>query len=136
MSSTTSKRNTSKVKVSEHDISQITNDKQDSVVPQIEVVNEIQIIVSKKENPRNSINITTPNDNKDMKKCTSSPSSKTDLTVTTPTTATLDATTKNVTIKNERRSSKEKERSIWVCGKLLKRVKELLATKESKVGGK
>ncbi|KAG5685021.1 hypothetical protein PVAND_014224 [Polypedilum vanderplanki] len=109
-------------------------------VPHIEVVNEIQIVVSnKKDNlPRSScVSVTTPNDNKDIRKCISSRSSKTDITVTTPTTATLDTTTKQVTTKNERRTSKgEKEKSdsgsICVCGKLLKRVKELLEAKETK----
>lgn len=114
-------------------------------VPHIEVVNEIQIVVSNKKDsnlPRSScVSSTTPNDNKDIRKCVSSRSSKTDLTVTTPTTATLDTTTKQVTTKNERRTSKgEKEKSdggtICVCGKLLKRVKELLEAKETKTKSK
>ncbi|KAL7029345.1 hypothetical protein ACKWTF_006199 [Chironomus riparius] len=110
-----------------------------SVIPHIEVVNEIQIVVNKKDNPK-SLSVATPsNDNKDIKRCVSSRSSKTDLTVTTPTTVALDATTKTVTIKNERRrDSKDKEKSesgstsICACGKLIKRVKELLEAKETK----
>lgn len=108
--------------------------------PSIEVVNEIQIVAHKRENQRSVV--TSPSDNKEIKKCISSRSSKTDLTaVTTPTTVTLDAATKNVTItKNSRRSSKnpsEKDKSesnstICMCGKLLKRVKELLEAKETK----
>jgi hypothetical protein len=113
---------------------------QRAVIPHIEVVNEIQIVVSnKKDNlPRSSVNVATPNDSKDIRRCVSSRSSKTDITVTTPTTATLDTTTKQVTTKNERRTSKgEREKSdsgsnICVCGKLIKRVKELLEAKETK----
>lgn len=111
--------------------------KQRPAVPHIEVVNEIQILVSKKDNQR-SLNVTTPSDSKDLKKCVSSRSSKTDLTaVTTPTTAPLDATTKSVTIKNGRRSSREKEKSesICVCGKILKRFKGLLERKEKAAEG-
>ena len=116
--------------------SQITKS-QISEIPQIEVVNEIQIIVNKKDNQRN-LNVTTPSDSKDIKKCISSRSSKTDLTaVTTPTTATLDTTTtKHVTIKNGRRTSREKDKTesnstICMCGKLLKRVKGLLDKKDT-----
>ena len=112
-----------------------------SEIPQIEVVNEIQIIVNKKDNQRN-LNVTTPSDSKDIKKCISSRSSKTDLTaVTTPTTATLDTTTtKHVTIKNGRRTSREKDKTesnstICMCGKLLKRVKGLLDKKDKTAGG-
>jgi hypothetical protein len=107
--------------------------KKRAAIPQIEVVNEIQIVVSKKESQRSA---TTPSDSKDIKKCISSRSSKTDLTaVTTPTTATLDTTTKHVTIKNGRKASRDKEKSesnstICMCGKLLKRVKGLLEKKE------
>lgn len=117
------------------DVSQ-TSKKQEqkrAAIPQIEVVNEIQIVVNKKDNQRNA---TTPSDSKDIKKCISSRSSKTDLTtVTTPTTATLDTTTKHVTIKNGRRTSRDKEKgetnsTICMCGKLLKRVKGLLDKKE------
>jgi 50S ribosomal subunit-associated GTPase HflX len=107
-----------------------------SVIPHIEVVNEIQIVVSNKRDnvPRSSCAVTTtPNDSKDARKCVSSRSSKTDITATT---ATLDTTTKQVTIKNERRASKgeksEGGSTICVCGKLLKRVKELLEAKETK----
>lgn len=119
--------------------------------PSIEVVNEIQIIANKRDNPR-SLNVVSLQqqhqqqhlscNNKETKRCVSSRSSKTDLTaVTTPTTATLDTTAKNVTVaKNSRRSSKnpsEKDKSetnstICMCGKLLKRVKELLEAKETK----
>jgi hypothetical protein len=112
--------------------------KQRAAIPQIEVVNEIQIVVSKKESQRSA---TTPSDSKDIKKCISSRSSKTDLTaITTPTTATLDTTTKHVTIKNGRRTSRDKEKSesnstICMCGKLLKRVKGLLEKKEKGGGG-
>lgn len=122
-------------------------EQQQSAIPHIEVVNEIQIVVSnKRDNPRSLNLVTTPNDSKDIKKCVSSRSSKTDLTaITTPTTATLDVTSKNVMIaKNEKRLSKsgsEKEKSetgstICVCGKLLKRVKELLEAKETKANSK
>lgn len=122
---------------SKEDASQITKQQQRkrADIPQIEVVNEIQIIVNKKEN-RRSLNVATPSDNKDIKKCISSRSSKTDLTaLTTPTMATLDTT-----IKNDRRSSREKDKSdssstICVCGKLLKRVKGLLEKKEKDGGG-
>ena len=110
-----------------------------SVIPHIEVVNEIQIVVNKKDNPKSLSAVAAPsNDNRDIKKCVSSRSSKTDLTVTTPTTVALDATTKTVTVKNEkRRESKDKEKSesgstICACGKLIKRVKELLESKETK----
>lgn len=113
------------------------NKHRSTVVPHIEVVNEIQIVVANKKepNPRSSsVNVTTPSDNKDIRKCVSSRSSKTDITAVT--TATLDTTNKNVTIKNERRASKDKSEkesgSICVCGKLLKRVKELLERKEAK----
>ena len=108
-----------------------------SVIPHIEVVNEIQIVVKKKDNQQ-ILSVAAPsNDNKDIRRCVSSRSSKTDLTVTTPTTVALDATTKTVTIKNERRrDSKEKSESgstsICACGKLIKRVKELLEAKETK----
>ena len=113
-------------------ISKLQKKKRDAI-PQIEVVNEIQIVVSKKEIQRKT---TTPSDSKDIKKCISSRSSKTDLTtVTTPTTATLDTTNKQVTSKNGRRTSRDKEKNeststICMCGKLLKRVKGLLAKKE------
>lgn len=129
-------------KEASEDASQITKHQQQkrAAVPQIEVVNEIQIIVNKKEN-RRSLNVATPSDNKEIKKCISSRSSKTDLTtLTTPTTTTLDNTAKHVTIKNSRRSSRDKEKSdssstICVCGKLLKRVKGLLEKKEKDGGG-
>jgi hypothetical protein len=113
----------------------------------VEVVNEIQVIPNKLDNPRNLAVVTTSNDSKesrDIRKCVSSRSSKTDLTaITTPTTATLDVTTKNVTVaknNSSRRSSKnssegdrsESSSGICVCGKLLKRVKELLEAKETK----
>lgn len=123
-----------------HDVSRDACQKQQKqrpAVPHIEVVNEIQIVVSKKDNQR-SLNVTTPSDSKDLKKCVSSRSSKTDLTaVTTPTTAPLDATTKSVTIKNGRRASREKEKSesICVCGKILKRFKGLLERKEKAAEG-
>lgn len=121
-----------------------------SVIPQIEVVNEIQIVVHKKDNPQSLTGMaTTPgnDNNKDVKKCMSSRSSKTDLTaITTPTTVALDSTAKNVTLnvnKSEKRrsSSKDKEKSesgstICACGKLLKRVKELLEAKETKTKSK
>lgn len=103
---------------------------QQSAIPQIEVVNEIQIIVNKKDKQRN---LTAPSDSKDIKKCLSSRSSKTDLTaVTTQTTTTLETTTKRVSIKNGQKSNdKDKsDSSICVCGKLLKRVKSLLEKKE------
>lgn len=125
------------------DVSQIQSlqQKQRAAVPQIEVVNEIQIVINKKENQR-SLSITTPSDSKDIRKCVSSRSSKTDITaVTTATTATLDTTTsKHVTIKNGRRSSREKDKSesnssICVCGKLLKRVKGLLEKKDKSGAG-
>lgn len=119
---------------------------QHAAIPHIEVVNEIQIVVGKRENPRSLNVVPTPNDSKDIKKCVSSRSSKTDLTaITTPTTATLEVTSKNVTVaKNEKRLSKsgsENEKSetgstICVCGKLLKRVKELLEAKETKAKSK
>lgn len=123
---------------SKEDASQITKLQQlkRADIPQIEVVNEIQIIVNKKEK-RQSLKVATPSDNnKDIKKCISSRSSKTDLTtLTTPTTANLETIAKHVTIKNGRRSSREKDKSdssstICVCGKLLKRVKGLLEKKE------
>lgn len=123
---------------------QVTKQQQQkrAIIPQIEVVNEIQIVVNKKDN-RRSLNVTTPSDSKDVKKCISIRSSKTDLTAaTTPTTvATLDTTTKNVSSKNSRRSSRnEKEKSessstICVCGKLLKRMKGFLEKKEKPGGG-
>lgn len=124
------------------DVSQIPKQQQQqrAAVPQIEVVNEIQIIINKKDNQR-SLNVTTPSDSKDIKKCISSRSSKTDLTtVTTPTTATMDTTTKHVSIKNGRRTSRDKDKSessstICVCGKLLKRVKGLLEKKDKGGGG-
>lgn len=124
------------------DVSQIQSlqQKQRAAVPQIEVVNEIQIVINKKENQR-SLSITTPSDSKDIRK-SSSRSSKTDLTaLTTPTTATLDTTTsKHVSIKNGRRSSRDKDKSesnssICVCGKLLKRVKGLLEKKDKSGAG-
>jgi geranylgeranyl pyrophosphate synthase len=104
----------------------------------IEVVNEIQIVVHK--NAENSRSLTLSTQNLDAsrelaRKCLASgKSSKTDLTATTPTTVTLEAT-KNV--KNaERRTSKDRSESsastICVCGKLLKRVKEILEAKETK----
>lgn len=111
---------------------------QRAAIPQIEVVNEIQIVVNKKDNQRNA---TTPSDSKETRKCISSRSSKTDLTaVTTPTTATLDTTSKHVTIKNGRRTSRDKDKSetnstICMCGKLLKRVKGMLEKKEKGGGG-
>jgi hypothetical protein len=130
--------------VASQDDCQISKQQQHSAVPHIEVVNEIQIIVNKKENQRSNLNVTTPSDSKDIKKCISSRSSKTDLTaVTTPTTCTLDTTTKHVTIKNGRRTSNDSEKSekkesnsssICVCGKLLKRVKSLMEKKEKAVG--
>lgn len=124
------------------DVSQIPKQQQQqrAAVPQIEVVNEIQIIINKKDNQR-SLNVTTPSDSKDIKKCISSRSSKTDLTtITTPTTATMDTTTKHVSIKNGRRTSRDKDKSessstICVCGKLLKRVKGLLEKKDKGGGG-
>lgn len=85
----------------------------------------------------------------DAKKCMSSRSSKTNLTaVTTPsTTVTLETTatahSKHVTIQNNnnnnnssRRTSREKEKSdnTNVCGKLLKRVKNMLEKKDIKSG--
>jgi hypothetical protein len=122
------------------DVSQISKHQQQqrSAIPHIEVVNEIQIIVNRKDNQR-SLTVTTPSDSKDIKKCISSRSSKTDLTtVTTPTTATMD-TTKTVAVKNGRRASRDKDKSessssICVCGKILKRVKGLLDKKENKKG--
>lgn len=102
--------------------------KQRAAIPQIEVVNEIQIIVNKK-NDQLSLK-SAPNDSKDIKKCLSVRSSKTDLTyVTTPTT---DTTDKHVTIKSGRRASRVKDKgdSICACGKILKRVKGLLEKKE------
>lgn len=112
---------------------------QRAAIPQIEVVNEIQIIINKKDQQQRSLNVTTPSDSKDIRKCISSRSSKTDLTtVTTPTTATLETTAKHVTIKNRQRS-RDKDRgesnSICVCGKLLKRVKGLLEKKDKASGG-
>lgn len=114
-------------------------------IPHIEVVNELQLVVGKRDNLR-SLNVAALKDSNDLKKCLSSRSSKTDLTaITTTTTATLEGTTKNVTIaKNEKRLSKsgsEKDKSetgstICVCGKLLKRVKELLEAKETKAKSK
>lgn len=128
-SSTTKKHNPNEAS---QDVSQ--NTKQRPAIPHIEVVNEIQIIVNKKENQRS---VTTPSDSKDIRKCTSSRSSKTDLTaVTTPTTATCEtSTTKSVTIKNGRRPSRDKDKgesnsTICVCGKILKRVKGFLEKKE------
>lgn len=104
-----------------------------AAIPQIEVVNEIQIVVNKKDN-QHSLNVTAPSDNnKDARKCIGSRSSKTDLTITTPSTAQIES--KSVTIKNGRRKSSEKsEKSesnsgICVCSKLLKHVKGLLQTK-------
>lgn len=118
------------------DTGQASKQQQSTTVPQIEVVNEIQIVVSKKENQR-GLKLPTPSDSKDIKKCISGRSSKTDLTaVTTPTTTTLEATTKRVSIKNGQRSSSERSKSdsssssICVCGKLLRRVKGLLEKKE------
>ena len=117
-----------------HDICQITK-QQRVAIPQIEVVNEIQIIINKKDQQQRSLHVTTPSDSKDIKKCISSRSSKTDLTtVTTPTTAPLETTTKHVSIKQGRRTSRDKDKSesssICVCGKLLKRVKGLLEKKD------
>jgi hypothetical protein len=117
------------------EVSQISKyqQQQRSAIPQMEVVNEIQIIVNRKDNQR-SLTVTTPSDSKDIKKCISSRSSKTDLTtVTTPTTATMDTT------KNGRRASRDKDKndsssSICVCGKILKRVKGLLDKKENRKG--
>ncbi|CRK91324.1 CLUMA_CG004998, isoform A [Clunio marinus] len=124
------------------DVGQIlTQQKKRSGIPQIEVVNEIQIVINKNDNQRSSINVPTPSDSKDIRKCISSRSSKTDLTaVTTITAATIETTTKNVTIKSSRRTSREKEKSesnstICVCGKLLKRVKGLLEKKDKGSGG-
>jgi len=121
-------------KETSQDVGQISKhqQKQRAAIPQIEVVNEIQIVVDKKT--QRSLNVTTPSDSKDIKKCVSSRSSKTDITaITTPTTATME-TSKTVTIKNGRRSSRDKDKSesssICVCGKLLKRVKGLLEKKE------
>lgn len=118
-------------------VSQISKQQQQrAAIPQIEVVNEIQIIINKKE--QRSLNVTTPSDSKDIKKCISSRSSKTDLTaLTTPTTtATLDTAK---TTKSGRRASREKDKSesssICVCGKLLKHVKGLLERKEKSTGG-
>lgn len=126
------------------EISKRKKHEQSQRAPSIEVVNEIQIIANKRDNAR-SLNVTsTPSDNKDLKKCVSSRSSKTDLTALT--TPTLDNNgdnnaMKNATAdKNSRRSSKnssEKDKSetsstICMCGKLLKRVKELLQHKETK----
>lgn len=117
------------------DTGQKSKQPEQCAIPQIEVVNEIQIIVNKKDNQPN-LNFPTPSDSKDIKKCLSSRSSKTDLTaVTTPTTTTFETTTKRVSIKNEQRSSRDKDKSdssssICVCGKLLKRVKSLLEKKE------
>lgn len=108
--------------------------------PSIEVVNEIQIIANKRDNPR-SLNVSsTPSENKDLRKCVSSRSSKTDLTALTTPTLDNNATKNISTDKNSRRSSKnssEKDKSeagstICMCGKLLKRVKELLQAKETK----
>jgi hypothetical protein len=127
-----------------------------SVVTKVEVVNEIQSVADK----RSSLHLSTPttvtaadvatssNDNSrtiDAKKCmSSSRSSKTNLTaVTTPsTTVTLETTataaSKHVTIQNNssRRTSREKEKSDSsnVCGKLLKRVKNMLEKKDIKSG--
>lgn len=117
-------------------VSQISKQQQQrAAIPQIEVVNEIQIIINKKD--QRSLNVTTPSDSKDIKKCISSRSSKTDLTaLTTPTTATLDTAK---TSKSGRRASREKDKSesssICVCGKLLKRVKGLLERKEKNTAG-
>lgn len=98
-------------------------------IPQIEVVNEIQIIINKKENQRSFK--TTPSDNKNIKTCISN----TDLTnVTTPTTTTTETTAKNVRRRNSR--DKDKSGSICVCGKILKRVKGLLEKKEKGGAGK
>lgn len=108
--------------------------KQRAAIPQIEVVNEIQIIINKKDNQRSLK--ATPSDSKDIKKCISSRSSKTDLTnVTTPTTT--ETTAKTVTIKSGRHPSREKDKSdsICVCGKILKRVKGLLEKKEKSGAG-
>lgn len=135
MSSTSTK--TDNPKEASQDVGQISRQqqKQRAAIPQIEVVNEIQIVINKNDNQR-SLNVTTPSDSKDIKKCISSRSSKTDLTaVTTPTTATLETSAKNVTIKNGHRSSRDEEKSkssstICVCGKLLKRVKGLLEKKD------
>lgn len=124
---------------SSHDICQITK-QQRAAIPQIEVVNEIKIIINKKDQQQRSLNVTTPSDSKDIKKCISSRSSKTDITtVTTPTTATLETTAKHDSIKNGRRTSRDKDKSesnsICVCGKLLKRVKGLLEKKDKGGGG-
>lgn len=141
MSSSTRRENPNETSA---DVSQIQSlqQKQRAAVPQIEVVNEIQIVINKKENQQRSLSIPTPSDSKDIRKCVSSRSSKTDITaVTTATTATLDTTTsKHVTIKNGRRSSREKDKSesnssICVCGKLLKRVKGLLEKKDKSGAG-
>lgn len=110
-------------------------------IPRIEVVNEIQIVL--KDNQRGT-KPTTPSDCKDIKKCISSRSSKTDLTTaTTPTTTTTTCettTTKSVTIKSGRRSTRDKDKggsssTICVCGRLLKRVKGFLEKKEKAGGG-
>lgn len=113
-------------------VSQISKQQQQrAVIPQIEVVNEIQIIINKKD--QRSLNVTTPSDSKDIKKCISSRSSKTDLTAVTT------DTTKTVTIKTGRRTSRDKDKSdsssICVCGKLLKRVKGLLEKKDKASAG-
>lgn len=116
---------------------------QSQPAPSIEVVNEIQIIANKRDNPR-SLNVTSaPSDNKDLRKCVSSRSSKTDLTALTTPTLDNNATKNASGGKNSRRSSKsssEKDKSetdstICMCGKLLKRVKELLHAKETKAKG-
>lgn len=133
------------------DVCQKEQKQQCSIVPKVEVVNEIQSVADK----RCSLHLSTPattsagveNNNSssrsEAKKCLSSRSSKTNLTaVTTPsTTMTLEttatATSKHVTILNNsssRRTSREKPENSNVCGKLLKRVKSMLEKKDKTQG--
>lgn len=133
----------------------VNSDQARSVVTKIEVVNEIQSVGGVGEK---RIALTLPkatssggcsgnsggcDNNSDLTKCLSSRNSKTNLTaVTTPstletaTTTTL-KTTKHVTIQGDnRRTSRERDRAdnTNMCGKLLKRVKNMLEKKDIKSG--